>query len=256
LRCLATLAAAKTARLLGDEGSARDLLAQARLIYVEPDASVRHVFDEEAVAQALEFDPAAVSCLLGALDDDRIETWVLRVRLALLERDDRAASDLLAAMPPPTTRRARVERSVQLALTVLERDVELANHHLHEALVLGQPERLIRAVVDQGPFVHKLLLSYPPENGEEQYVEDLLAVTSNMLAPVRARKAQTLVEPLSAREVTVLRYLCSRLTYREIAAALYVSLNTLKSHVRSVYRKLGVESRADAVEAGRRSGLI
>jgi LuxR family transcriptional regulator, maltose regulon positive regulatory protein len=54
----------------------------------------------------------------------------------------------------------------------------------------------------------------------------------------------------------VLRYLCSRLTYREIAASLYVSLNTLKSHVRSVYRKLGVASRADAVEAGRRSGLI
>ena len=37
----------------------------------------------------------------------------------------------------------------------------------------------------------------------------------------------------------MLRYLCSRLTYQEIAGALYVSLNTLKSHVRSVYRKLG-----------------
>jgi LuxR family maltose regulon positive regulatory protein len=65
-----------------------------------------------------------------------------------------------------------------------------------------------------------------------------------------------LVERLSSREVTVLRYLCSRLTYREIAAALFVSLNTLKTHVKSVYRKLGVASRADAVEAGRRSGVI
>ena len=54
----------------------------------------------------------------------------------------------------------------------------------------------------------------------------------------------------------MLRYLCSRLTYREIAAALYVSLNTLKSHVRSVYRKLAVASRADAVHLGRRQGLI
>ena len=42
----------------------------------------------------------------------------------------------------------------------------------------------------------------------------------------------------------------------EIAAALYVSLNTLKTHVRTVYRKLDVESRADAVDAGRRLGVI
>ena len=65
-----------------------------------------------------------------------------------------------------------------------------------------------------------------------------------------------MVDPLSAREVTVLRYLCSRLTYQEMAAALFVSVNTLKSHVRTVYRKLGVTSRADAVDAGRRLGLI
>jgi LuxR family maltose regulon positive regulatory protein len=64
------------------------------------------------------------------------------------------------------------------------------------------------------------------------------------------------VDPLSAREVTVLRYLCSHLTYQEIAAALFVSVNTLKSHVRAVYRKLGVASRADAVDTGRRLGLI
>ena len=54
----------------------------------------------------------------------------------------------------------------------------------------------------------------------------------------------------------MLRSLCSRLTYREIAAALYVSSNTLTSHVRDVYRKLGVESREAALQAGRQCGLI
>jgi len=54
----------------------------------------------------------------------------------------------------------------------------------------------------------------------------------------------------------VLRYLCSRMTHREIAAALFVSLNTLKTHVRAIYRKLDVDSRADAVDAGRRLGVI
>ncbi len=54
----------------------------------------------------------------------------------------------------------------------------------------------------------------------------------------------------------MLRYLCSRLTYEEIAAGLYVSLNTLKSHVKSIYRKLDVASRAQAVEVGRALRLI
>ena len=181
---------------------------------------------------------------------------MLRVRLALLDRDDRAAFALLADLPPPTTRHTRVERGVLCALSVLGRDVERANCHLREALDAGQPERLIRTVVDQGPWVHHLLLSFAPTASQKRYVEDLLAVASRVLPPARGVVASELVVPLSPREVVVLRYLSSRLTYREIAAALYVSLNTLKSHVRSVYRKLAVASRADAVDFGRRQGLL
>ena len=129
------------------------------------------------------------------------------------------------------------------ALSVLERDLEKANDHLHAALSAGQPERLVRTIVDHGPDVHRMLQSFAPDASNERYVAALLAATSHMVAPVRASSTPPLVEPLSSREVTVLRYLCSRLTYREIAAALYVSLNTLKSHVRSVYRKLDVASR-------------
>jgi LuxR family maltose regulon positive regulatory protein len=73
---------------------------------------------------------------------------------------------------------------------------------------------------------------------------------------VRSAAVRPLVDPLSQRELTVLRYLSSRLTYVEIAAALFVSLNTLKSHVKTVYRKLAVACRADAVAAGRHLGLI
>ena len=48
----------------------------------------------------------------------------------------------------------------------------------------------------------------------------------------------------------------SRLTYGEIADQLYISVNTLKSHVKAVYRKLGVATRAEAVIEGRRVGLL
>ena len=54
----------------------------------------------------------------------------------------------------------------------------------------------------------------------------------------------------------MLRYLASRLTYGEIADQLYISVNTLKSHVKAVYRKLGVATRAEAVTEGRRVGLL
>ena len=100
------------------------------------------------------------------------------------------------------------------------------------------------------------VLSFTPDAGHAPYVRTCSPPRAACRGPGAGGRCQALVEPLSAREVTVLRYLCSRLTYPEIAAALYVSLNTLKSHVRSVYRKLACASRADAVDAGRRLGLI
>lgn len=64
------------------------------------------------------------------------------------------------------------------------------------------------------------------------------------------------VEHLTSREREVLRLLPTRLTHREIATELFVSQNTLKFHLRLIYRKLGVNSRADAVERARRLGLL
>ncbi len=72
----------------------------------------------------------------------------------------------------------------------------------------------------------------------------------------RASTGPGLVEPLTRRERDVLRLLPTRLTFREIASELFVSQNTLKFHLRVIYRKLGVNSRAEAVEAGRRLGLL
>ena len=54
----------------------------------------------------------------------------------------------------------------------------------------------------------------------------------------------------------VLRYLASRLTYNEIASDLFISVNTLKSHVKAIFRKLGASTRSEAVDNARRSGLL
>jgi LuxR family maltose regulon positive regulatory protein len=66
----------------------------------------------------------------------------------------------------------------------------------------------------------------------------------------------TMVEPLSEREQLVVRYLPTELSHPEIASELLISINTLKTHVRNVYRKLGVSTRADAVREARRLRLL
>jgi LuxR family maltose regulon positive regulatory protein len=73
--------------------------------------------------------------------------------------------------------------------------------------------------------------------------------------PVNTAQAG-LVEKLTERELAVLRRLPSSLSTAEIARTLYVSLNTVKTQIQSIYRKLGVNSRHEAVETARRLGLL
>jgi LuxR family maltose regulon positive regulatory protein len=72
----------------------------------------------------------------------------------------------------------------------------------------------------------------------------------------RSTARSGLVEEITERELAVLRYLPSQLSQREIAAELYVSLNTVKTHCKAIYRKLGVDGRTSAVQAARRHGLL
>lgn len=86
-----------------------------------------------------------------------------------------------------------------------------------------------------------------------------LAHTERMLR-LRGTHTQHTVPPqfweLSERELAVLRLLPSGLSRREIAAELYVSLNTVKTHMHSIFAKLGVDSRAEAVERACELGLL
>ena len=66
----------------------------------------------------------------------------------------------------------------------------------------------------------------------------------------------TVVEEPSAAELAVLRCLATGLSQREIGVRLYISMNTVKTHIRELYRKLGVTSRADAVARAEALGLL
>ena len=65
-----------------------------------------------------------------------------------------------------------------------------------------------------------------------------------------------MVEQLTERELLVLRYLPSRLSNADIAARLYVSINTLKTHIKNIYRKLEVGDRGEAIARAEELGLL
>ena len=80
-----------------------------------------------------------------------------------------------------------------------------------------------------------------------------------MVAPTKAHvrgPAELLLDPITGRELEVLELLDSDLSNREIAAKLFVSLATIKSHTKHLYRKLGVRARHQAVARGKELGLL
>ena len=124
--------------------------------------------------------------------------------------------------------------------------LHLARIHVrqgHEAVAndeIGEAAMLIRSCPDPGPRIQRLLSQ---ARGH-----------TRIAAPDTPRR--TAAEELSEREFRVLRLLASDLTQREIGAELYLSLNTIKSHTRSIFRKLGASTREQAVARARELELI
>ncbi|RME45333.1 MAG: helix-turn-helix transcriptional regulator, partial [Chloroflexi bacterium] len=116
---------------------------------------------------------------------------------------------------------------------------------LTRALTLAEPEGYVRIFVDEGPPMATLLRAAARAGIAPNYVRHVLSAfeTPDARAPIR----QDLVEPLSQRELDVLRLLATGLTGPEIARELVVSLNTMRTHTKHIYSKLGVNSRQAAI---------
>jgi LuxR family maltose regulon positive regulatory protein len=120
-----------------------------------------------------------------------------------------------------------------------------------DALTRAEPERLVRMFLDAGPpMVTLLRAAVAHGRAAEQASAVLVALAVSGAAPAPARPAssrQGPIDPLSSRELDVLRLLRSELTGPEIAAELVVSLNTVRSHTKAIFTKLGVSNRRAAV---------
>jgi LuxR family maltose regulon positive regulatory protein len=133
-------------------------------------------------------------------------------------------------------------------------DQDAALTSLARALSLGEPEGYVRTFVDEGAPMQSLLRGASKRGIEGSYTERLLRAAGS--TPTRAPTTGGLVEPLSEREGDVLRLLASELTGPEIARELVVSLNTVRTHTKNIYAKLGVTSRRAAVRRADELGLL
>jgi LuxR family transcriptional regulator, maltose regulon positive regulatory protein len=133
-------------------------------------------------------------------------------------------------------------------------DVPTALAVLHWAVTLAQPEGYVRLFTDEGPPMVVLLKALQKQPAAPAYVKQLVASTSTIAA--HASVPQKLVEPLSERELDVLRLLGGDLGGPDIARQLSVSLNTVRTHTKNIYAKLGVTSRRAAVRQARELNLI
>jgi LuxR family maltose regulon positive regulatory protein len=124
-----------------------------------------------------------------------------------------------------------------------------ARHALATALDLANPIDAVRPFAMAGPRVRELLVAQRGSFGASN------AIAARALTAATATQTTT-ARALSERELTVLTMLPSLLPLVEIAADLTVSVNTVKSHVRSIYAKLGVSSRREAVLAAHENGLL
>ncbi len=123
---------------------------------------------------------------------------------------------------------------------------------LERALMLAEPEGYVRVFVDEGPPMATLLRAVARKRGPGRYLRRLVDAFGDRPPDV----IPNLVDPLSDRERDVLRLLMTDLGGPAVARELRVSVNTLRTHTRNIYAKLGVDNRRAAVRRARELGLL
>jgi LuxR family transcriptional regulator, maltose regulon positive regulatory protein len=133
-------------------------------------------------------------------------------------------------------------------------DTAAAIGALERALRGAKPEGYVRLFTDEGPQMATLLKEAARRDIVPAYIDELLAAGAE--PGVRAPNKHGLIEPLSERELDVLRLLGSDLSGPDIARELLVSINTMRTHTKSIYTKLGVNNRRAAVRRAQELDLL
>jgi ATP/maltotriose-dependent transcriptional regulator MalT len=251
--------AALRTRIWVAQGRVGEALGWAREqgLSAHDDLSYLHEFEHITLARVL----------LAQYTSDRADRS-LHEAMGLLERL------LQAAEAGERTGRAIEILIVQAIAHQAQGDIPAALVPLSRALTLAEPEGYVRIFVDEGPPMAVLLIKLHEHSRKRPraalttvplaYIERLLALLRgervqeaiSPTAPSAPAPAQSLLDPLTERELEVLRLIAAGLSNREIAARLVLALSTVKSYVNTIYSKLQVQSRTQAVARARALHLL
>ncbi len=250
---LLRLEKARVAAALDDFDDAFATLREAgKLIAHLPQSALQHLVDAAAARWHLQAGQARqAEELIAALPEGSPAHTLLRARLDLARgRLDAVRARLGRARHG--TMRDRLTGELLLARAAIESGDD-ARGHVTAAVGLAAPERLVRVFLDEGPAVARLARAAADSLGTEPGT-DLSVALGSPPRPRGTPRPSTAI--LTDRELSVLRFTPSRLTNAEIARECLMSVNTVKTHLKSIYAKLGVTSRAETVERARLLGLL
>ena len=269
------VAMARIRQAEGDLAGALELLNQAERLYVsDMFPNVRPVAALKArvwIAQGSLGEALGWAHEQGLSTDDDLSylrefehITLARVLLARyegerVERSLHEATRLLERLLLAAEEGGRTGRVIEiLVLRALARqalgDIPAALACLERAVTLAEPEGYVRVFIDEGAPIASLLQAAAKQGTARNYVRRLLAAVTETGpgSPVQ----QALIEPLSERELDVLRLLGTELDGPDIARELMVSLNTVRTHTKHIYAKLAVTNRRAAVRRAAELGLL
>jgi LuxR family transcriptional regulator, maltose regulon positive regulatory protein len=226
-----------------------------------------------ALADTLTRVIAEVAMLTGGTDDNlpvdedtvvSATSWASRARLAFAQGDLDGTLSAASCVPrPPESGHlddvvAAIESTICEALGALrQRRMPHATAAMGEALALAAPQRILRPFLATDTVDLPQMLGAVVAAGQVADLRDtVLERLGDAGEKVGVPEPEPLLEPLTERELAVLAQLPTMRTNEEIARDFYVSINTIKSHLTHLYRKLGVGNRREAVRRGRELGLI
>jgi len=259
---VACLVAARKALAEGHPDSAVEMVRKARQGAQLPYWLERRLAMLESRACAAAGDATAALDAAGRADPASLEAAVTQAHAWLAAGDPKAARKSLAghreraeAVPD----QVRLEAWLATArISYGGGDRAEGRRSLQRALRLGEPERIRLPFALERPWLRRVLRADPDL---AHVYQDLLE--PDLVGPGRepapqpgATAAPVMLEPLSSREREVLKYAAEMLDTTEIAAVLFISVNTVKSHLKSIYRKLAVTHRGEAVRRARQLRIL
>ncbi len=267
---------------IGDTGGAVDALGKARQAASSLSSwYAARVAPQEALTRLRQGDLAAARQWAASQEDapedyfDVFEYWNARLTLARVRMSQGEWNEALEVLTPllRATEAAGVMYFVVVALALQAIALQAQGHAeqaltaLERALSIAEPEGYVRTFIDEGAPMAALLRQAIERGIMVEYASKLLGALEQetkddrrMTIPAPSSVADGcssgLIEPLSEREMEVLRLLATRLSSTEMADHLLVSVHTVRSHIKSIYAKLDVHKRHEAVARGRELGLL